>query len=83
MLTADWGQYGIAFVALAVLAYFIFAWSKKDPGIVHNPCKNELSKVIANNTAAFNELSTVMKISMARQEQMLEELVAHARGKAS
>lgn len=69
---AELAQYGIATFALAGVFYFIAQ-------IMKQKSNNELAEVIQNNTKAIEQLTTLIQVSLARQDQKLDELLERAR----
>ncbi len=65
-------QYGIATFAVAGLIYLVDKWVKSRNN-------NDLVEVIKNNTKAMEELTTIIQVTLARQEQKIDELLDRAR----
>lgn len=73
---AEIAQYGVAIFAVAGLIYLVDRWTirwtkKKDD--------TELSEVVQNNTKALESLTTLIQVSMTRQEAKIDELLERAR----
>lgn len=69
---AEIAQYGVAVFAVAGLIYLIDRWMK-----VKN--NNDLAEVVENNTKAMEKLTTLLQVTLARQEQKIDELLERAR----
>lgn len=69
---ADIAQYGIATFALAGVFYFAIQ-------IIKQRNDQNLSEVIQNNTKAIEQLTTLLQVTMARQEAKIDELLERAR----
>lgn len=65
-------QYGLAVFAVAGLIYLVDKWVKQKGD-------NDLAKVIQNNTRALEQLTTLIQVSLARQEAKIDELLDRAR----
>ena len=68
-------QYGIGFFAVGGLIYLSTIYLKSKNSA-------DLKEVVKNNTKAMNGLTTVLnsiQISLARQEQKIDELLERAR----
>lgn len=65
-------QYGIATFAIAGVFYFVSLMLKQR-------AENNLAEVIQNNTRALEQLTTVVQVTLARQEAKLDELLERAR----
>jgi len=69
---AEIAQYGIAAFAVAGLIYLVDRWMKEKGD-------NDLTEVIQNNTKALESLTTLIQVSMTRQEAKIDELLERAR----
>ncbi|AYO30792.1 hypothetical protein D2962_09380 [Biomaibacter acetigenes] len=69
---AELAQYGLATFAVAGLLYFIDRWMKQKS-------ENDLAEVVKNNTKALENLTTLLQVTMARQEAKIDELLERAR----
>lgn len=69
---ADIAEYGIAFFTVAGLIYLVTQWFKQRGD-------RELSEVIQNNTRALEQLTTLIQVTMTRQEAKIDELLERAR----
>lgn len=73
-------QYGIAFFTVAGLFYVFGQWLKhKDKSDANQV---NLAEVVQNNTKALEQLATAIQtiqISLARQEQKIDEILERAR----
>jgi hypothetical protein len=69
---AELAQYGLATFAVAGLLYFMDRWMKAKSN-------NDLAEVVENNTKAMEQLTTLLQVTLARQEQKIDELLERAR----
>jgi len=69
---AEIAQYGIATFALAGLLYVVGQFLKQ---------RNDqnLAEVVQNNTRALEQLTTLIQVTLARQEAKIDELLERAR----
>lgn len=75
---ADLAQYGIAFFAVAGMIYLFGMWLKQKD----DTNQVNLAEVVQNNTKALEQLATAIQtiqISLARQEQKIDEILERAR----
>ena len=69
---AEIAQYGIAFFAVAGLIYIVGRWLEKRDEV-------NLAEVVQNNTKAIEQLTTIIQVTLARQEAKIDELLERAR----
>ncbi|MDI3311396.1 MAG: hypothetical protein QJR05_08215 [Thermoanaerobacterium sp.] len=69
---AELAQYGLATFAVAGLLYLVDRWMKQKG-------ENDLAEVVKNNTKALENLTTLLQVTMARQEAKIDELLERAR----
>lgn len=69
---AELAQYGLATFAVAGLLYLVDKWMKAKNN-------NDLAEVVENNTKAMEKLTTLLQVTLARQEQKIDELLERAR----
>ncbi len=69
---ADIAQYGIAVFAVAGLIYLVDRWMK-------NKGENDIVEVVKNNTKALENLTSLIQVTLARQEAKIDELLERAR----
>jgi hypothetical protein len=69
---AEIAQYGIATFALAGLLYVVSQFLKQKGD-------QNLTEVVQNNTKALEQLTTLIQVSMTRQEAKMDELLERAR----
>jgi cell shape-determining protein MreD len=69
---ADIAQYGIATFAIAGVFYIVSLIFKRHDNTT-------IAEVVQNNTKALEQLVTLIQVSMARQDQKLDELLERAR----
>lgn len=65
-------QYGLATFAVAGLIFLVDRWFKQKGD-------NDLAEVVQNNTKAMEKLTTLLQVTLARQEQKIDELLERAR----
>ena len=58
---AEFAQYGLAVFAVAGLIYLVDRWMK-------SKADNELTEVVENNTKALENLTTIIRVNLTRQE---------------
>lgn len=69
---AELAQYGLATFAVAGLLYLVDKWVKTKNS-------NDLAEVVENNTKAMEKLTTLLQVTLARQEQKIDELLERTR----
>ena len=69
---AEIAQYGIGFFAVAGLIYIIGRWIERRDEL-------NLAEVVQNNTKAIEQLTTIIQVTLARQEAKIDELLERAR----
>lgn len=69
-------QYGIGFFAVAGM---IFLGAKGIDLLNKKGSHGTITEVVENNTKAMERLTSLMEVSLARQEAKIDELVAYAR----
>lgn len=69
---AEIAQYGIGFFAVAGLMYLVSQWIKQRSD-------QDLVEVVQNNTQALEQLTTLIQVTLARQETKIDELLERAR----
>jgi hypothetical protein len=69
---AEIAQYGIATFAVAGIIYIVGQ-------ILKQRGDNNLAEVVQNNTKALENLTTLLQVTMARQEAKIDELLERAR----
>ena len=65
-------QYGVAVFAVAGIIYIVALTLKQRSN-------NSLAEVIENNTKAIESLTVLLRVTMARQEAKIDELLERAR----